>query len=190
MYEKFLAAFPSDGGTSQPFVDPRLERLDGFNELVAFGAGLSFGNGIVRIHSEGEALRAGELIKESFSKLGDRTVPLAKDWLGRQFVVPLINGRARSGLLLLVEPGSGEVFDVDCGLVDLFSVEMVADSETFLAADLFDDWRERNSVIMSSDQCVGFKVPLFLGGEGSVDNLEVSDESVYWSLLGQIRSQS
>lgn len=187
MYEDFLSAFPSDGGTAEPFNDPRLAQLDGFNELVGLGAGLSFGKGIVRIHSEREALRASGLIRESFPAYGDRVVPIAKDWLGRQFAVPLADGAARPGLLLLIEPGSGEVFEIDCRVVDLFNVEMVADPETFLASDLFEEWREENPVMLPSDQCVGFKVPLFLGGEGSVDNLEVCDESVYWSLFGQMR---
>lgn len=187
--EDFLATFPSDGGTAEPFSDPRLAQLDGFNELVGLGAGTSFGNGIVRIHSEREVLRASRFVRESFPEYGNSAVPVAKDWLGRQFAVPLAAGAPRPDLLLLIEPGSGEVFEIDCGVVDLFNAEMVADPVTYLASDLFEAWREANPVILSSDQCVGFKVPLFLGGAGSVGNLEVSDESVYWSLFGQMRLQ-
>jgi hypothetical protein len=35
--------------------------------------------------------------------------------------------------------------------------------------------------------CVGFRSPLFLGGQDSVDNLELTDLDVYWSLSGQLR---
>jgi hypothetical protein len=40
---------------------------------------------------------------------------------------------------------------------------------------------------LSSSQCAGYKVPLFLGGKDSLENLEVIDLEVYWSLSGQLR---
>jgi Domain of unknown function (DUF1851) len=36
-------------------------------------------------------------------------------------------------------------------------------------------------------QCVGYQVPLFLGGKDSLENLEITDLDVYWSLSGQLR---
>ena len=40
---------------------------------------------------------------------------------------------------------------------------------------------------LKADECVGYRVPLFLGGQDVVDNLEVSDLGVYWSLCAQLR---
>ena len=40
---------------------------------------------------------------------------------------------------------------------------------------------------LAFDQCAGYKVPLFLGGEDSIHNLELSDIEVYWSLMAQLR---
>jgi hypothetical protein len=34
---------------------------------------------------------------------------------------------------------------------------------------------------------VGYGVPLFLGGQDVVDNLELTDLDVYWSVCGQLR---
>lgn len=40
------------------------------------------------------------------------------------------------------------------------------------------------------DQCAGYRVPLFLGGDDAVANLEQSDIGVYWSLMGQPEAES
>jgi hypothetical protein len=37
-------------------------------------------------------------------------------------------------------------------------------------------------------RCVATKVPFFLGGKDSVENLEIIDLEVYWSLSGQLRN--
>ncbi|WP_434798222.1 T6SS immunity protein Tdi1 domain-containing protein [Terrisporobacter vanillatitrophus] len=36
---------------------------------------------------------------------------------------------------------------------------------------------------------MGYKVPLFLGGEDDISNLEEIDMEVYWSVTGQLNSQ-
>jgi hypothetical protein len=34
---------------------------------------------------------------------------------------------------------------------------------------------------------VGYRVPLFLGGSDTLENLEVTDLDVYWTICGQLR---
>ena len=55
----------------------------------------------------------------------------------------------------------------------------------------FGDWARGNETALPlrHDQCVGYKVPLILGGRDEVDNLEVTDMEVYWSLSAQMSSQ-
>lgn len=137
MYENFLTAYPADEGDGGHFPSPPLEELGGFRELMAIGAGKSFGGGLVRIHDKGESGRAVQLIEEAFPAYRGAVAPIAKDWLGRQYAVPLVGTIPRTGLVLLIEPGSGEAFEVDCGPVELFDQEMVDDPVTFLATDLF-----------------------------------------------------
>lgn len=190
MYENFLATYPADEEDGGHFPGPSLEDLRGFRELMAIGAGRSFGGGLLRIHDRGDSGRAAELIGEAFPEYQGKVVPIAKDWLGRQFAVPFVGAVPRAGMILLIEPGSGEAFEIDCNLVELFDREMVNDPVTFLAADLFAEWRSVNPGRIPPGKCVGFKAPLFLGGEGNVANLEIVDESVYWSLFGQLRRKT
>lgn len=48
---------------------------------------------------------------------------------------------------------------------------------------------EHAGLILGNGQCFGFKVPLRLGGEMDLSNIEVSSVSVYVSIMGQIHRQ-
>jgi hypothetical protein len=186
MLERFLSAFPPDAPVMMlSNSEPRLAGVEGYAELARIGSGITFGDGVLRVHSQDESLRARSLVASMFPEYAE-VVPIAKDWLGRQFALDFAGVGASAPRLLLIEPGSAEAFDVECGIEQLFDVEMVEDPATFLAADLFTEWRRAGGATPLSSQCVGFKVPLFFGGEGDVDNLEVSDEEVYWALMGQL----
>lgn len=58
-----------------------------------------------------------------------------------------------------------------------------------LAAGFFTEWMRSHpaDVPLKRHECVGYRVPLFLGGKDSVDNLKTIDMDVYWSLCGQLR---
>ncbi|MGW4645673.1 T6SS immunity protein Tdi1 domain-containing protein [Kitasatospora sp. NPDC004289] len=183
MFEQFTAGFAADSSDSPvPFAGGN---APGLAELRTFGAGLSFGNGIVRIHSEESARRSHASVLEMFPQFRGRFEVFAEDWLGRQFAV-------RTDVedqLVLFEPGSGEAYEIDAGVVSFVDVDLVEDPETFLAVGLFREWRAANpEVRLLPGQCVGFKVPFFLGGGESVENLEVIDADVYWSLHAQLKA--
>ncbi|WP_284978680.1 T6SS immunity protein Tdi1 domain-containing protein [Arthrobacter sp. fls2-241-R2A-200] len=65
--------------------------------------------------------------------------------------------------------------------------ELVRDPEPSLLPSFFNKWRLENPADLAFDECVGYKVPLFLGGDDELHNLELSDMEVYWSLMGQLR---
>jgi hypothetical protein len=90
----------------------------------------------------------------------------------------------------LIEPGSGDVFEIDESFADYFNVDVVDDPDTFLAADLFQDWQSAGGRLPGDGECVGFKVPLFLGGAGAASNLELTDLGVYWSFAAQLRARA
>ncbi|RDI33347.1 hypothetical protein [Lentzea flaviverrucosa] len=47
-------------------------------------------------------------------------------------------------------------------------------------------WPEWAPRIRPAGACVGFRTPLFLGAAETVENLEVVDEAVYWTVHGQL----
>ncbi|MER5749970.1 hypothetical protein [Streptomyces sp. NPDC002088] len=189
MYENFLREYPPDNAPSAVAArDERLAMLDGYTELLQVGAGSSFGSGILYVHTPDEAEEVAQLILEAFPEFRGRIAPVAQDWLGRQYAVDLVRSTANEAAFLLFEVGSGEAFEIDCGLPELLDAEFIEDPDTFLGADLYAEWTAEHAVPVPPRRCVGFKAPLFLGGHGEVSNLEDSDRSVYWSLMGQLRA--
>lgn len=183
MFERFVAAYPLDGGVASPPANfGPLRQVPGLAELISMAAGCTFGDGIFRVFTEDEARRAQSLVNAMFPEWAVRIRPFAQDWLGRQYALDL-RGNA---MLILLEPGSGGVYELDGAIPELLDRQMVDDPDTFLAQDLFTAWRAVHPERTPAGMCVGFKTPLFLGGDGSVENLEVIDETVYWSIHGQL----
>jgi hypothetical protein len=183
MFGHFTTKYPFDGGEVSPPANlAPLKQVPGLAELVTMAAGCTFGDGIFRVFTEDEARRAQQQVNAMFPEWAVRIRPFAQDWLGRQYALDL----RRNGMLILLEPGSGGVYELDGTIPDLLDQQMVDDPDTFLAQDLFSAWRAVHPERTPTGMCVGFKTPLFLGGDGTVENLEVVDETVYWSIHGQL----
>ena len=161
---------------------PGLLAVDGYGELARCVAGLPLGGGILRIVSADEGAAATAFLIEGFPEFAGRAVPVAIDWLGRVFAVD----RGRPQGLLLVEPGSGEAFEIDDSFAEFLDRSLVDDPE-LLEVDLYEGWLAAGGPAPPAGACIGFKLPLFLGGVGSLDNLELTDLDVYWSLSAQLR---
>jgi hypothetical protein len=76
-------------------------------------------------------------------------------------------------------------------LAEFHDQELIQEPDACLAKSFFDEWSVGNqsALPLLSDSCVGYRVPLYLGGEDVIANLEVVDIHVYWGILGQIRAQ-
>jgi hypothetical protein len=167
--------------------DPLLAIAE-YPELADRFAGCSFENGIYRLHNARTGPRAKALVAEGFPLFATRACPFGYDWLGRQFTVD--SGRHEGGepLVLLFEPGTGEVLEIPYSFA-AFHEQLDELREPALAGSFFASWTEANpgSLPLAATQCVGYKVPLFLGGEDALENLEIIDLEVYWSVSAQLR---
>jgi hypothetical protein len=70
--------------------------------------------------------------------------------------------------------------------------ELVDEADAALARGFFHDWIAAYApeLPLGVQECVGYRVPLFLGGADDVSNLEPSVLAVYWSLCGQLRTRT
>lgn len=194
MFERFRATFavrrnqPAAAGT--PWADPALMRIEGYGEFSAEFAGASFLGGLYRVHDERSGQIATALIAEAFPEFAARVFPFGFDWLGRQFAVDIARVVEGSPQVLLLEPCSGEVLEIPASFVEFHDEVLVTNSEAALALSAFRDWAAANplSIPLARDQCVGYIVPLFLGGQDGPENFEVTDFEVYWSICAQLRA--
>ena len=58
------------------------------------------------------------------------------------------------------------------------------------ASEFFEAWLRGNPGPIRFDQCVGYQVPLFLGGADELRNLSVTDLDLYWTLTGELRTSA
>lgn len=157
----------------------------GYEELMSRYAGFSFLGGIYRLHSQSSQYKLNELVESAFPDYVGRVFVFGYDWLGRQFSLDF--GRVDGGepQVLMYEPGTGQVLEIPCGFSEFHNVELVEYSEEALAAEAFGQWSTVNPSLSVSD-CVGYSVPLFLGGEDDVSNMELCNLEMYWHICGQL----
>jgi T6SS immunity protein Tdi1, C-terminal len=191
MFDRFVVSFrflPAGQVPGLLWADDRLLAVAGYRELAGTFAGCSFENGIYRLHDEGTGPRGEAWIAESFPRFASRACPFGYDWLGRQFAVDSQRLEGGEPLVLLFEPGTGEVLEIPFSFTR-FHEQLDELREPALAESFFASWAQANPrlVPLSGAQCAGYKVPLFLGGKDALQNLEVIDLEVYWSLSGQLR---
>lgn len=167
----------------------RFVGVHGYADFAAEFAGASFGDGLYRIHDDRTGKQAMTLIADAFPDFASRACPFGYDWLGRQFAVDL--GRVVDGQpqVLLLEPGTGEALEIPLQFAAFHDEELIGYADAALASGFFEAWSAANidALPLHRDQCVGYRVPLFLGGQDVVDNLELSDMDVYWSICGGLR---
>jgi T6SS immunity protein Tdi1, C-terminal len=189
VFDQFAATFrldTADTGT-ELWDDPRLTAADGYSEFARRFAGRSFNLGLYRVHDTESGPRSADLLREAFPAFASRACPFGYDWLGRQFAVDADRREEGQPLVLLLEPGTGQALEIPLPF-RAFHDQLGELREAALAAPFFAEWSEKNqtSVPLKRDVCVGYRVPLFLGGTDAVQNLEVVDFGVYWSLAADL----
>jgi hypothetical protein len=91
-------------------------------------------------------------------------------------------------MMLMLEPGTGEALEIPVSVAGFHNNELVDHAEAALASAFFADWRRSQppGFALEHGLCAGYRVPLFLGGQDTVDNLEVIAVDVYWQVCGQL----
>lgn len=187
MYENFDAAFNVDSfvsdaiGTSNSFLDdPAL------TELLRIYGGCSFNQGLYRVARTGEINAWNDLVTDAFPVFKGIVTCFSADWLGRVFAVDPRRTEAGQSGVLMFEPGTGEVLEIPCNIQSFHNSELINYRDAALAEGFHRQWLSSGGSAPNRDQCIGYKKPLFLGGEDKITNLEVSDFEVYWVITAQL----
>lgn len=193
MFERFVSSFTVDpDATAGVWQDAALLRVRGYEDLMQRFSGRSFDGGLYRLHSEQSGPVCQALTAAAFPDYAERVRVFGMDWLGRQSAIDF--GRFAEGepQVLILEPGTGEALEIPASFEWFHDEEIVDYRNEALASDFFAEWRTSSgwSEPLRLDQCVGYALPLFLGGEDVVANLEVSDVEVYWKFTGEMRRQT
>jgi hypothetical protein len=191
VFERFLSSYAVER-LSQPGLRPHLPEgveAQGFMEFMDRFAGATFSKGLYRLHDLESAERADALIRDAFPEFKTRAHSFGVDWLGCFFALDLERHDGHEPLVLMFEPGTGEALQIPATFAAFHDEELVVFKDAALAVEFFEAWSRDHpeSLPLQADTCVGYKVPLFLGGRDTVENLELIDLAVYWTICGQLR---
>jgi len=170
MLERFLASFPITSGT--PRAIGSAVTVAG---LAGSYGGCAFGDGIYRIHTATSASEADSMVAAAFPEYTSRIRCFGFDWLGRQFATDSARGLEADFEILMFEPGSGEVLQIPVALSEFHDREVVDFPDAVLAREFYRAWTASGGAEPTFGECIGYRVPLFLGGEDAVPNLELTE---------------
>ena len=190
MFERFAATFAVDVLSRRTaWLHPRLCSAIGYDALIAAYGGCGFERGLYRLHSAETGPTGQSAAAEAFPHFAGDAVVFAYDWLGRQFA--LLSNLETTSRVVMLDHATGQSFDIAGDLTAFHNVELVDHPNEALAAQMFTQWcnAQPPGTLLQPGQCVGFAVPLFLGGQDTVENLKLTDLSVDWEFSIQLRRQ-
>jgi len=84
------------------------------------------------------------------------------------------------------------MLEVPSTFVGFHDEELIDYRDAALASESFHAWVVAHGglVPLHRGQCVGYRIPLFLGGQDVIANFELADIEIYWSLCAQLLRQT
>jgi len=143
-------------------------------------------DGAYRRLEAGEIEWATALACSAFPEFAARIRCFGVDWLGRLFATDAARVVDGEEHVLLIEPGTGEALEIPVSVREFHEVELVEQADAAVALSFFHQWLANGGQRPDQSQCVGYKVPLFLGGTDDLPNLELTDMDVYWTIAAQV----
>lgn len=160
---------------------------DLYNDFIMQLGGKSFGNGLFNSFSKDNVSKWTEIVSEAYPDFKNLFKIFGYDWLGRCFGIDL--RKNTYGNILMFEIGTNDVLEIPCSFEIFLNEEIPLYTDACLAKSFFDEWTKYSNKEIIYGRCASYKVPLFLGGEDSIKNLEDSDMEVYWSVITQIKNR-
>lgn len=183
MFEEFCRFF---GINDVNVVTKGNDSVKGLSELLNTFGGRSFNKGLYRLHTRNNIDKWDNIIIHAFPEFKGRITCFGYDWLGRQFALDNQRIENEQPQILMFEPGTAEVLEIPCNFVQFHEEEITEYHDSCLASEFFKEWISSNPAGLKSNECVGYKVMLFLGGEDAIKNLEKGDMEVYWGICSQL----
>ena len=147
--------------------------------------GRSFDNGLVRFHCRASLERWTGIIRDRIRPSTSDILPLFFDWEGRQFFHHEEGART-----YFFDPATKEIDWLTKSASELLGRICSDEGRDVLGAEVFEAARQHlGGPVLGYDECIGFVLPLFLGGDEAPSNREISNLEVFWEVSRQISEQ-
>ncbi|MGY4398324.1 hypothetical protein ACVWZA_003530 [Sphingomonas sp. UYAg733] len=145
-----------------------------------------FWEGAYRLHRAEDVEKYTTLAIAAFPNFAKRINCFGSSWLGCQFATDETRVVGGEQQILLLEPGTGEALEIPAGLSTFHTGELMTQHDAVAATGFLNKWLVAGGETPLYDQCVGYRTPLYLGGEDEVSNLVIADFEVYWGMAAQL----
>lgn len=160
MFEEFLSYFK---------VNLEVESSkDIYNTFLSVLGGRMFGNGVFCSFSQSNITKWNSIVTGAYPDFAQKFKLFGYDWLGRCFGIDLRD--ETYGKVLMFEIGTNDVLEIPCKLENFLNEEIPLYSDACLAEAFFHKWLNQSQEKLEYGRCVGYKIPLFLGGEDDIGN--------------------
>lgn len=182
-FDSFLNKFTSRSVSGRQFYDKGTascahEIMHVLDEL----GGSSFEDGLYRLHTPHSSCYWTRLVSEYFENYKGRICCFGFDWLGRQYAIDT----KKPDVIYMFDPSTGEDFELGVSFSDFHNDELVKYRDETLSSAEFKKWLSKSGTPLEFNQCIGFKVSLFMGGIDRIENYDLSDMEVHWELSYQL----
>jgi hypothetical protein len=203
LVKTFLASYPPDfdWGKSEPaWEEEDTVKLLGSDSsfVTAFlsqFAAPSHGNGVLKFLSRISAPSLFEWNSDKgwrsdWPQWRDCLAVFAYDWNGSQFGFDLSRKGSGELLVSILEPDTGELLQTPHSFSEFLAHSATDEANAALSLSFYREWLKGGGETPMPGMCAGCKVPLFLNGLDTVDNLSMQNLGVYVSLCGQLYTES
>jgi hypothetical protein len=118
-----------------------------------------------------------------------KAVVFATDWRGNLFLFDPSRLQSGERSVAVLEIATGDYAVIDLPFAGFLRM-LLHFSRELLDLETLDAWIAAGGQMPSSDQCLGHRIPLVLGGANELANLETLFLRVWVSLSGQIHEQT
>ncbi len=179
---RFLQLFEVDEGASPVPDGGRLSGgIDGAAILALVG-GRSFNLGAFRTFSTESSKDWNDVISDAFPAYKGIIRCIGFGWDGQVIAEVLRDREDIERGVAIFNPNTAETLNAPVSIVDFMNDMIGDDEEDVLEAGLYLTWLKADKTPVQIDECVGYDVPMFVGGDQSMENMNVIDFEVYWDI--------
>lgn len=143
----------------------------------------SYGDGLYRTHNQESALKWTALLEGYYPEFIGKIACFGFDWEGNMFVQRKDDGES---VMMIFEIATGDYFELEQSIEGFHEEDLIDYSDETLHVEKFHLAMAHIGTELQWRDCIGHKVSLLLGGDDVVENMEITDMEVYWSIQQQI----
>ncbi len=147
----------------------------------------TFNKGLYRTYGFEDAEKWTKIVINDYPEFEGKIICFASDWEGNQYAQKFINNVST---IVIFEISTGDYFELEQTIEGFHEVDLIDYDDETLHIQKFEKAMKYLSISqINNKECIAHKISLLLGGEDTLENLEITDMEVNWSLQQQIMDQ-